>query len=307
MSDDKGVRVLLRHRLEYAIIRLVGGLVAMLPYRLALVVGWLVAGVIWFFVPHRVHEAERRIRTVFGSGCPARLIRKTAWISLRNMLFSAVEMIQNHRATPARVNACYVDRSFMKDILDQHKTGRGGLIAVGHMGSWELAAILCHHHGIPIFSLAAAQKNPLTNDYINALRRRPGIDTIARGSGTMKQILSRLKAGGFLAILPDVRSKTPAVAVPFLGGTANIGEGMAAFARHANVPIFPVVLSRQGWSRHEGRLGSAPITPDLTADKDADIRRMTMEVLAVLDQAIRKHPEQWFWFNKRWILDPVES
>ena len=24
-----------------------------------------------------------------------------------------------------------------------------------------------------------------------------------------------------------------------------------------------------------------------------------------IDEAVKKTPEQWFWFNKRWILEPV--
>jgi hypothetical protein len=45
---------------------------------------------------------------------------------------------------------------------------------------------------------------------------------------------------------------------------------------------------------------------DKTADKAADVARMTREVMAQLDLAIRSRPDQWFWFNRRWILDPVD-
>jgi len=26
-----------------------------------------------------------------------------------------------------------------------------------------------------------------------------------------------------------------------------------------------------------------------------------------LESAIREHPEQYFWFNKRWVLDPLDK
>jgi len=29
------------------------------------------------------------------------------------------------------------------------------------------------------------------------------------------------------------------------------------------------------------------------------------EVVAALDGYIQAHPEQYFWFNKRWVLDPI--
>ena len=46
--------------------------------------------------------------------------------------------------------------------------------------------------------------------------------------------------------------------------------------------------------------------PDLDPEvgKAEDCVRMTQEVFDVAEKAIRETPEQWFWFNKRWILDP---
>jgi lauroyl/myristoyl acyltransferase len=32
---------------------------------------------------------------------------------------------------------------------------------------------------------------------------------------------------------------------------------------------------------------------------------MTQQVLTIVEEAIRADPGQWFWYNKRWILDPV--
>ena len=45
---------------------------------------------------------------------------------------------------------------------------------------------------------------------------------------------------------------------------------------------------------------------DPAADRDPEEMRLTREVLERFDDAIRATPEQWFWYNKRWVLDPVE-
>jgi KDO2-lipid IV(A) lauroyltransferase len=98
---------------------------------------------------------------------------------------------------------------------------------------------------------------------------------------------------------------TPGVKVQFLGRDANVGPGMAQFARHAGVPIIPALNIRHGWASHEGVV-YPPIEPDPTADKTADIQRITQAVFDVFTEAIRRDPGQWFWFNKRWVLDPLE-
>jgi KDO2-lipid IV(A) lauroyltransferase len=79
---------------------------------------------------------------------------------------------------------------------------------------------------------------------------------------------------------------------------------MAQFARTANVPILPVMLSRVGWFRHRV-VAYAPVASDPAADRDADLLRMTRAVMERVEAAIRHAPEQWFWYNKRWVLRPV--
>jgi KDO2-lipid IV(A) lauroyltransferase len=80
---------------------------------------------------------------------------------------------------------------------------------------------------------------------------------------------------------------------------------MAMFARHAGVPIFPVVVTRVGWTRHVGRI-FAPVESDPAADKQADVQRMSQAVMDIISEAIMTEPGQWFWYNKRWVLEPVE-
>jgi hypothetical protein len=50
-----------------------------------------------------------------------------------------------------------------------------------------------------------------------------------------------------------------------------------------------------------------PILPDPSLPKADDVARMTRQVLAFIETRIREVPEQWFWFNRRWILDPLDA
>jgi KDO2-lipid IV(A) lauroyltransferase len=131
-----------------------------------------------------------------------------------------------------------------------------------------------------------------------------GMTIFERGSSAIRDCIKALRSGGVMAILPDVRMKTQDLSVPFLGGMANVGRGMAAFARKTNSPIVVAKLRRDGLTRHEFAL-SDPIVPDPSLPAEEDILRMTTIVLAGIDKRIREEPEQWFWYNKRWVLDPV--
>jgi KDO2-lipid IV(A) lauroyltransferase len=146
----------------------------------------------------------------------------------------------------------------------------------------------------------------LFDDYLNSTREKSGMPILMRGASTLKDIIRRLKAGQMLAILPDVRMRTEAVKVRFLGKEANIGGGMAMFARHANVPVFPVIVTRVGWTRHVAQI-YPPVWSDPALDKETDIQQMSQKVMDIVSDAIMAQPEQWFWYNKRWVLEPVEK
>lgn len=291
---------------EYAALRWIAWLADILPYRVALFVGWLNALLMFHVIRFRVKTTRARIRQVFGSKYSEREITRIAWLSYRNIVFSAVEMIRLHKMTLGWTASVTDWLPVIANIKKHSDTGRGSIIAVAHMGSWEMAAVACQLSGVPVFSIAAKQKNPYTDAYLNKLRKSTGLETIARGSGIMRDILRNLAAGKALAILPDVRMRTEAISVPFLGGTANIGGGMASFARHAEVPIFPCLVTRHGWTHHRAIMRE-PIWPDKTLSKEEDIRRMTLTMMKDVEDVILHDPGQWFWFNKRWILDPVEK
>lgn len=293
-----------KHIAEYIAVRLLSASLNILPLPLALGLGWLLAILAFHVLHYRRRETQRRIRLVLGPSRSAADVRRIAWISLRNLCFNVVEMMRAARLDAAWMRA-HIDNyepaiARLRDLLAAHG---GTVLALPHCGNWDLAGIAVHRAGIPIFTVAGVQKNPLLNAWMNR-QRGIGIHVLPRGSSTLRQVVQRLRQGQAFAILSDVRTRWADLVVPFLGGQANIGRGMAQFARSAHVPVLPVLVTRVGWRRHRSRVLD-PIFPDPDADKEADLRRITERVLAGMDAAIRAEPEQWFWYNKRWVLDPL--
>ncbi len=276
------------------------------PYRVSLVGAWLLACVLYLAFYGRVREAHRRIESVFGNDLSPEQVKRTAWLSFRNTLFSAVEMLRFPVTRKRWVQEVFDCEDAMRTFLEHEKTGKGAVIAVPHTGSWELAGVASHLWGVPIFNFSGQQRNPLVNEYMNYLRASPGIDFVPRGSSVYRQAIRLLKSGRFCAIMPDVRMRSGGVEVDFLRGKANIGTGAAFFARMADVPIFPCVVTREGWSGHKIAIHPA-ISPDKSLDKTEDVSRMTRQLLKIMDEAVQKAPEQWFWYNRRWILDPINE
>ncbi len=300
------MRYRFQHILEYSALRGFAAVLNVLPYRAALAVAWCAARFTFHVLRFRRRETLRRIHEVLGADLPARSAKRIAWLSLRNVAFNGVEMMR----APA-IDLAWVDRHIpdfknhmaeVKALVEQYG---GAVITVPHMGNWDLAGWACHRYGIRMFTITGKQKNPLVNDWINR-QRESGMTILERGGGTLKRILKMLRGGNVLAILPDVRMPSPDLKIPFLGGTANFGRGMAMFAITARVPVIPAIFRRQGWGRHTFDHLPA-ILPDPSLDKEQDAQRITEAVIAQVDSAIRQTPEQWFWYNKRWVLTPIRE
>ncbi len=294
----------LKHLCEYALLRLTQALLLALPHRCALTAAWALAWLSFHVVRLGRVEAVRRIREVFGETVTHREAVRIAWRSWRNTCFNVAEMMRVTRLTPdwVRAHAQGMDEAVarIRRLIDTHG---GVVIAVAHMGNWDLAGVACRQAGIDIFSIAGKQKNPYVNRWLDRIRGH-SMDVLERGSSSLRVVLRRLQRRGAFAILPDVRMPVPDLDIAFLGGQANLGRGMAQFARTANVPILPVLLTRVGWSRHAA-VCHDPVFPDPAADREADLARMTQTVIDHIDTAIRRQPGQWFWYNRRWVLRPL--
>jgi len=295
----------LKHVVEYILLRGLVGLIRLLPLRCGLALGWLIGAFFFHVLRYRRNKALSRLKEVFGERFTEKERKNIAWLSFRNICFNAVEAARFGKLTPEQMKQMPLYNAI--DQVHQRFKENGPLIvATAHMGNWDLAGVASKLDDMPIFSIARRQKNPLTDDLLNKMRNATGMEVVLNDSRVLQNVVRKLKGGEVLAILPDVRSRTEALSIDFLGGKANLGAGTAIFAQMANCPVVPVVLTRRGWAQHDCKLFD-PILPDPSADKKEDRERMMQQLVPIFDEEIQANPEQYFWFNKRWVLDPIKK
>ncbi len=295
-----------KHIIEYALLRTVQGFLGFFPlnaidaflrffFRILFRVTW----------PKRTRTVAR-IREVFGDSLSEAEMRLIARESLANMLMNMIELMRLGSIDKAWLEAhiAGVERhtARIKEVIARHG---GVILALPHMGNWDLAGFGCIAHGISLTAIARKQNNPLVEAWI--VRNRRGFIALDRTSRrTYIQLTRHLQNGGAMAILPDVRNPKPDLMVRFLGKEASIAQGMARFARMAGVPVLPVLARRERGSHHTFAIFD-PVMPDPAAEEHADLLRVTQAVMDIFDREIRRTPEQWFWYNKRWVLDPLQT
>lgn len=295
-----------KHIAEYLAIRTFSVFFQIIPQRAALAIAWFCALLAHHVFRWRTAEARRRIREVFGTTITEARVRTIAWLAMRNLMFNAVDSFRIPQLTPEIIRAT-TDGFDITDTFRHHlRDGRGLIVCIPHAGGWERAAIGLSLHGIPVATIIARMKNPLADRFLTTIRTRTGVEATHRDDNVVRTVTRLIKSGKLLAILPDLRSKTPGTRVHFLGKEANLVSGLGLFARLSRAPVIPAFVTREGWTRHRWRI-FPPIWSDPALDRDTDTQRIMDYVMTTFDTAIRAEPEQFFWYNKRWVLEPLHE
>jgi KDO2-lipid IV(A) lauroyltransferase len=180
----------------------------------------------------------------------------------------------------------------------------GAVVLTAHFGNWEL---LAHAHGVfghPVTLIHRPLRNLFVDDVIAAVRACAGTRSIPKKAAA-RDAIRTLRSGGILAIPSDQNQTTRyGVFVDFFGVPACTSPGVARLAALTAAPVFPVFLVREGESgRHRFEL-QPRLEMVSTGDREADVVTNTQRCSRVIEDMIRRYPEQWIWFHKRWKTRP---
>ncbi|MGM9426844.1 lysophospholipid acyltransferase family protein [Hydrogenophaga sp. MI9] len=148
--------------------------------------------------------------------------------------------------------------------------------------------------------LYARQRNPVMDQWMAEGRRRFGEPHIVAKNAGLKALVSALRAGEPLYLLPDMDyGPRDSVFVPFYGVTAATIPSLSRFARMGGARVLPILsrLTPEGYD-----ITVLPPWQDFpTDDVLADTARMNRHLEAWIAEA----PEQYYWVHKRFKTRPA--
>jgi KDO2-lipid IV(A) lauroyltransferase len=191
------------------------------------------------------------------------------------------------------------------------EVGNGALICTAHYGSYLAAVGRLGAEGFPVSLIREPFQEETAKAGLGEIERRRRKmlarryldryiqETIFTGDGqfvTGVQIARRLRQNeaviSFLDPPPQEEDQSRAVGAPFLGHTARLLAGSITIAQRLGTPILMMVAHRAPDYAHSALEISAPIPPEATPA--ATLARC----LAVIEDAIRARPAEWFYWPK---------
>jgi len=295
----------MKHRLEYALVKVLFGVVRLMPDPLVRAAGTLLGRAVYTFDRARRRIAHSNLTHAFPSRTERerKAIARAAFAHFGRML---VELMKFSTLSDARMLA-RVEFDGKDRARLAYAQGRGVLFFTGHFGFWELHALV-HALTLEPFSVIA---RPLDNPYLNTLleqiRQRTGNPVIYR-QGMIRRVMRTLQAGHGIAVLIDQHIQArDAVYVDFFERPAATTSAIAALALRTGAPVVPCFALPLGPGRYR-MIYEHPIEPP-NADSPDAVHEFTQRCTDVLEMYVRRHPELWLWMHRRWREDgePSES
>jgi len=184
------------------------------------------------------------------------------------------------------------------------RQGRGLISISGHLGQWELAAAyVAHVQGEDMFVIGREAHDPVLDSFIERWRAFHGVISIKQ-KNSVRKLLGVLKKGKALGALTDQDIKEIAGRfIPFFGKPAWTPSTLAALSRKTGAPMLPLACLWTGKAYRMEYL--SPIYPRMDEkDKEKEELRLCLAMNLALETLIKKAPEQWAWFHKRWASTP---
>jgi Kdo2-lipid IVA lauroyltransferase/acyltransferase len=184
------------------------------------------------------------------------------------------------------------------------KRGKGVLFLTGHLGAWELSAFAHSLNGHPLSIVMRSLDNPYIDKFLQSYRTMHGNRTVDKDD-FVRGLLSAMKAGETVGILMDTNMTPPqGIFVDFFGIPACTASGLVRIALRTDaavVPGFTVWDSKQ--RKYILRFDPA-VELTRTDDNEADIVANTAKFTKVIEDFIRRYPDQWLWVHRRWKTRP---
>jgi len=177
--------------------------------------------------------------------------------------------------------------------------GKGVIALTGHLGNWELGAVMIALLGYPLWVVALEHQDKKVNDFFVEQRQSKGIKLMFLGKAA-RQCLRVLKENKILALAGDRDFTEKGVVVEFFGKNALLPLGPAAFSLTTGALIVPGFMMRNSDDSFTMKV-EKPIIFSPTGDKEKDRAALMRKYVEVFEGYIRRYPDQWYMFRRFWI------
>jgi Kdo2-lipid IVA lauroyltransferase/acyltransferase len=259
--------------------------------------GWLM----FVFLPGKRRLSNEALRASFPDWTESKIRETTYKVFLNQglLLSETFRRIGKPRHNP--LDDIRYDPEQLAAFDAVMKSNKGALVLTAHINNYEYLSAWAARF-FPMSIAAKPIKPKVLGDFVQKMRKDSGITELPH-HGSYRALLRAAQAGNCIGFIMDQNMKKgQGVFVTFFGRPACTTAGLAMLSAHAQVPVVPVFLLREGRFMRIRILPAIP--PPLDREKDT-LHDATQKYSNAIEQVIREQPESWIWMHKRWKTAPL--
>ncbi len=192
-----------------------------------------------------------------------------------------------------------------EELLETSRTG--AILLMSHLGNWEMAAHMLKQRkkDVPMLLYMGVKEKEGVEALQKEQLRHAGIRIIGvhqEGGSPFSAIegIRCLQNGGLVSMTGDIlwQKGQRRLKADFLGHEVWLPEAPYVFALVSGAPLFAFFAFRTGTNRYHCSLqGPITVRTGSRADRKTAIAEAAGQYVALLEQALRDHPCQWYHFE----------
>lgn len=274
--------------LEFIVVRVVLAVLQALPYPVALRVGTVLGRLLFQVAWSSRARARSNLEAAFPSLAASKQLNEISRGVFETLGRHAAEfahMIRRRRQGFTILNA---------DILSSaHRQSKGVILVSAHLGCFSRLALVPGMLEIPASAIMKKQSNNRLHQWVIGLMRSHFQVDVLLKSDAADLVGQELQRGRMVGFFADQRPRHGGVEGVFFGRHVRIPTGPAVYARRYGSPIVVLTLANLPDGSHVARC-EGPVSAE------GSLEDVSRRWLAILEDRILDHPEQWMWMHRRW-------
>ena len=279
--------------LTYFSLRLICYIISILPRSLSLLIGSYFGKFIKIFIPKRKNVALQNIKFSFPN------LNHYEHLDILDKTYQHFGKIFFEFLRMPYLNNKKIDDIISIDKKTQLllKKNSSGIILTAHYGNWEMIQAAFNLKNLNLVSIAQIQKNKGANKFFTWIRNKTNTKIIFKNESTIK-MLNTLKES-YIGLASDQYASKSGVPTIFFGKETLSPIGATYFHIKTGKPIFIgfcKLMKNKTYNLSFEKLNTEDISKNI---KESSIL-INQKFSLILEEEIKKHPEQFFWFHKKW-------
>ena len=273
--------------MTYGALSVLSSILKILSVRKLHILSQNIASILFNYIPKRKNTALKNLKIAFPD-------KSDEWINTtlkKCYSFFTYNFLQ-FLAFPFNPNSIEIEVVGKKYLNNAINENSGTVLVSAHFGSWEILGYWFGINNYPLVGIAQKQKNKGANLFFEEKRQLSGTKQVYRKS-SMDSLYEILNANKILGLVSDQDARGKGVFVDFFNKPASTHKGAALFHLNTNASLIFGICVQKDIEKYRAEF--IPINPKKKSTED-----ITQLYTTIIEQSIKKYPEQYFWFHNRW-------